>query len=75
MIYSFFRDKKYRALFFRTIGIAIIAAFILLFRMIGRHGHLDETMLFLFIVIVVLCLILALYFIENRYKNSLQKKK
>jgi hypothetical protein len=66
---DFFKDRNHRMLFFRTIGIAIVASFFLLFRMTGRHGHLDETLVVIFIGIVILCLFVAIYFIEKRYKS------
>jgi hypothetical protein len=74
-MFSFFKDKKFRGYFYRTIGFSIIGAMIALFRMVGRHGHLDEMYLYIFVGILIFCFFVAVFLLDKNYKKSLLKRK
>jgi hypothetical protein len=72
---SFFKDRKYRNSFFKVIGFSIIAGIVIVARATGRHGRIDETTIYVFLGIVVLCFVVSLFVLNASYKKRIHQHK
>ena len=73
-MFSFFKDAAYRKTFYKGLFACIVGSLIIVGRALGRHGHADETTIYLFIgVIVFSCLVLC-WVVNYNYKKSLLKR-
>jgi hypothetical protein len=75
-MFSFFKDASYRNTFLKGILACIIGSLIVVSRALGRHGHVDETTIYLFIGIIFFAILVLSWVLNNNYKkNSLKQRK
>jgi hypothetical protein len=72
-MFTFFKDAGYRKTFYKGILACIVGSLIIVGRALGRHGHPDETTIYLFIGVILLSLFVLSWVLNNSYKKSLQK--
>jgi uncharacterized membrane protein len=72
-MFTFFKDAGYRKTFYKGLLACIVGSIIVIGRALGRNGHPDETTIYLFIGVIVLCVLLLSWVLNNSYKKNLQK--
>ncbi|MFI5263696.1 MAG: hypothetical protein ACHQM6_04190, partial [Candidatus Kapaibacterium sp.] len=53
----------------------IVGSLVIVSRTLGRYGRPDETTVYLFVGIIVMCLLVLSWVLNNNYKKSLQNHK
>jgi len=74
-MFTFFQEASYRKTFYKGALACIVGSFVIVSRALGKYGHPDETTIYLFIGIIVMCLIVLSWVLNNNYKKSLQNHK
>ena len=74
-MFLFFKDPGYRKTFYKGVLACIVGSLVIVSRALGRYGHADETTIYLFIGIILMCMLVLTWALNNSYKKSLQKQK
>jgi len=74
-MFSFFKDAGSRNTFFKGFLACIVGSVIIVGRVLGKHGHPDETTIYLFIGIVILSILILSWIIDRNYHKTLKKQK
>jgi len=74
-MFSFFREPAYRSTFYKGTLACILGSLIVVSRALGRHGHVDETTIYLFIGVVIFAMLIMSWVLNNNYKKSLLKQR
>jgi hypothetical protein len=74
-MFSFFKDAGYRKIFYKGLLACIVGSLIIVGRSLGRHGHADETTIYLFIGVIILSILVLSWVLNNNYKKSLRKQR